>query len=383
MHCTMARSSWGSKRQKAKGVWELRYTVDGKPKSKRVRGSARDADRELAALRLRYEGAARDDSVPLGAFFRSVFVPECETRVASGDMAASTLNGYLRVWDASLKESWDDTPMRDIRPQGVQAWLNPMTAGKARHAKALMSAVLSRAETLEYIEVSPMRKRYVMPTAASPRRRSDAVFSAEELEEVLAECRGEFFEPFAIMAACGGVQRAEAVGVDPADVAEFPHESGAYAVVPMLRGVHNLSGEIVVEDHVKNSFRAEPAVVPPPHSLRLLEIARERAGERWLVDDGFGGPVDPDAVSREWKRWLSTTRHPFVPFGNLRNTYSTALHARGMEDSAVAKLMRHAELGTDYRHYNRIGVAEKVGLLAGVLGQSAQNGPEGRGEDGL
>ena len=49
----MARSSWGSKRQKAKGVWELRYTVDGKPKSKRVRGSARDADRELAALRLR------------------------------------------------------------------------------------------------------------------------------------------------------------------------------------------------------------------------------------------------------------------------------------------------------------------------------------------
>ena len=71
-----------------------------------------------------------------------------------------------------------------------------------------------------------------------------------------------------------------------------------------------------------------------------------------------------------------------MPFGNLRNTYSTALHARGMEDSAVAKLMRHAELGTDYRHYNRIGVAEKVGLLAGVLGQSAQNGPEVRGEEG-
>ena len=78
----MARSTWGSKRQKSRGVWELRYTVGGRPKSSTFRGTAREADRELAALRLRHEGR-EDTTVTVDAFFWGVFVPECEERVRS------------------------------------------------------------------------------------------------------------------------------------------------------------------------------------------------------------------------------------------------------------------------------------------------------------
>ena len=37
----MAKSSWGTKRQRAKGSWELRYRVGGKQKSVMFRGTAR------------------------------------------------------------------------------------------------------------------------------------------------------------------------------------------------------------------------------------------------------------------------------------------------------------------------------------------------------
>lgn len=67
----MARSSWGSKHQKSKGVWELRYTVAGKPKSETLRGTAKDTDRPLGELRLRYEGATADPRTIVGAFFRA------------------------------------------------------------------------------------------------------------------------------------------------------------------------------------------------------------------------------------------------------------------------------------------------------------------------
>lgn len=61
----MAKSTWGSKRQKRRGVWELRYTVAGKPKSEMFRGTAKEADRRLMALRLKYERAAEDPRTAL------------------------------------------------------------------------------------------------------------------------------------------------------------------------------------------------------------------------------------------------------------------------------------------------------------------------------
>lgn len=40
------------------------------------------------------------------------------------------------------------------------------------------------------------------------------------------------------------------------------------------------------------------------------------------------------------------------------------LHRKGYEDSLISKLMRHANLTTDYRHYNRLDAVAKIGLMS-------------------
>lgn len=368
----MARSSWGSKRQRSKNVWELRYTVAGEPKSETYRGTAKGADRRLGELRLRYEGATADSRTTVGAFFRGVFVPECEARVAAPPesdtepMAKSTLRGYVRHYESSIGPTWDDVALEDVRARAVQAWLSGMTYGAARQARATFRTVLNRAVDLEYIEAHPLNRRYILPSARSPRRRSGEVYGPDELQAIFEECEGEFWEPFFILAAFGGAQRAEAVGVFATEVEWVENELGLWAVCPINRGVHLLDGEVVVEERAKNDYRAQPVVVPPPYSLRLRAAVDEALaeGREWLVDDGFGGPLDPEAVTRAYKSWLGRSTHRYVPFGNLRNSYSTMLHREGYEDSLVAKLMRHANLTTDYAHYNRLDAAGKIEALS-------------------
>lgn len=382
----MARSTWGSKRQRRKGVWELRYTVAGETRQETLHGTAKEADRRLLALRQRYERVEGDPRTTVSAFFWGVFVPECEARIDAPPesdtepMARSTLNGYIRHYKRSIAPTWDDTALEDVRPRAVQAWISGMTYGAARQARALLRTVMNRAEDLEYIDGHPLNKRYIMPSAKSDRQRSADVYDPDEMDAIFEECEGEFWEPFYILAAFGGAQRAEAVGVWAAEIEWAENELGLWAVCPVNRGVHLLDGEIVVEPRAKNDYRAQPIVVPPPYAARLRAVAdeAEAEGRTWLVDDGFGAPLDPEAMARAWKRWVSGTRHPYVPFGNLRNSYSTMLHSKNYPDSLISKLMRHANLATDYRHYNRIGADEKIELLGRGMGSGSatQNGPE-------
>lgn len=367
----MAKSSWGTKRQRAKGSWELRYRVGGKQKSVMFRGTAREADRQLAALRLKYEGGG-GPRTSLSSFFWGVFVPECERRLEappeSGNkpLALTTYKGYVRYFRHSIEPTFGETALEDIRARDVQEWLSGMTFGTARHARAIFKIVMNRAEDLEYIDHHPLGKRYIMPTAKSARQRSSDIYDPDELESIFRECSGELWEPYYILAAFGGAQRAEAIGVQAPEIEWRENERGLWAVCPVNRGVHLLDGEVVVLDRAKNDYRAEPLIVPPPYSGRLKEIADAvlAEGGTWLVDDGFGGPIDPETVTRAYKRWLSLSPHRYVPFGNLRNSYSTMLHRKGYEDSLISKLMRHANLTTDYRHYNRLDADAKIGLMS-------------------
>ena len=112
------------------------------------------------------------------------------------------------------------------RARDVQEWLSGMTFGTARHARAIFKIVMNRAEDLEYIDHHPLGKRYIMPTAKSARQRSSDIYDPDELESIFRECSGELWEPYYILAAFGGAQRAEAIGVQAPEIEWRENERG-------------------------------------------------------------------------------------------------------------------------------------------------------------
>lgn len=362
-----SRSTWGSKRKRGKASWELRFTVGGQPKTETFHGTEKAADRRLAELRIQYEG--KEAETTLNTFWKTIYLPEAQDR-----LALKTWTEYERYYDREIYPVFGEMFLGDITARQLQKWLEPMTNGKAKHAKQVISAILSRAMALDYVEDNVAQRRFILPkTKADTGQRSKDTFSGEEMKEILEEIRGEIFEAMYILAAGGGAIRGEAAApmVRPNEIAF----SGNYAIVEMKRSIQRVRGKVEIVEHVKNEYREDPLIVLPPFSLRLEEIvfeARNR-GDIWLTDDGFGYPQCPERMVKAYERWFQRSGHKYVPFSNLRNSFSRWLHSMEIEDSTISKLMRHSNLNTDYKHYNRITPNEKIAILDDAMGNYGQS----------
>lgn len=348
------RDDWGSIRRKASGLWLIRYTVAGKRESETVRGSRSDAERRRAELRVMYEGTTT--AMTVGQFWRKHYLDYLES-----ELAPSTASGYRRYFAHDIEPTFGDVLLTKVTPMMVQAWLSDMTHGTAKHAKAVLSSILERARTLGLLTDNVAQRRYILPKTRAKGQRSRAKFSASDLERIAEECRGEDWEAAFIWAAFGGATREEALSPHPEEVVELD----GFAAFLVVRGVQRFDGAVRVVERPKNDYREDWVVVPPPHSQRVLELKEEALarGDVWLTDDGFGNPVDPNNMATAYKRWFLGRTLPYVPFSNLRNSYSTNMHASDVPDTMVHKLMRHSGPEIDYKHYDRPSLEEKVAAL--------------------
>lgn len=355
-----ARSTWGSKRKRGEESWELRYPVDGKPRSETFRGTAKEADRRLAELRIKYEGASPD--MTLDSFWKAVFEPEMPKR-----LAASTIPEYKRTYEKTIKPTFGDTPINDIQPRIIQSWLQEMTNGKAKAAKRILSSILGRAFALGYTDDNVAQRRYAYPTRRAKGQRSKAVFTLDEMLQVFCECEGEIWEAAFILAAFGGAQLGEAMSPKLEEISMVD----GYAIVPITRSVQRLDREVKILPKPKNEYRERNIVIPPPQSDRLMKLVEQgkEQGEVWLTDNGFGFPSDPNLISKTYERWFRDRQIRYVPFGNLRNSYGTVLESLGMDGLMASKMMGHSQPTTYYKHYLRPQTADKIEALRKTYGQ--------------
>lgn len=357
---TTPRSTWGSMREKSHGCWELRYRVGGIQRSETFRGTRKEADRRLAELRLQHDGP--DTAImTLAQFWESIYHKEI-----SENLAPSTVAGYENEWSKKIAPAFGDEIIGDIRPRAIQKWLDGMTFGSAKHAKALLSSMLSRAFALELVDDNVAQRRYMMPKAKKEgRQRTSDVYDEFELESIFMACRGEEWEAAFILSAFGGASRSEAMSPKLSEVEFFNVDGELFATVPIVRSVQRIKGEVSVTEKTKNEHRKRTLVIPSPYALRLRSLVSEKAsaGDVWLTDDGFGNPMCPNNMATYFKRWFIGKPMRYIPFSNLRNSYGTIMHARGVDLSMVAKLMGHSQPTTTYKHYDRPNVEQLVGAV--------------------
>ena len=367
----MSRSTWGSIRQKSRGVWEIRYNepVDGKrrQRSETVRGTKADAERLLAKRRVEVEGSSPD--MTLDRFWETVYWPSC------AELAPSTKVSYKRSYNHAIKPAFGDKPLRDIGPRAIQKWIDGMTYGAARNSRAVLRSILSRAVTEELVSTNAAMARFRLPKRKPENMKikvNSDVFTKEELDEIFSACEDEVFEAPFIMAAFGGARREEASAVRACEV-EFDEleGTGLFALVPIVRGSQHLDGEVVIVD-VKTPESERWLVIPPPYSERLRILCDEtiERGEEWLVEDGFGSLMSPNTMATAYKRWFLGRPYRYVPFSNLRNSYATIMHAQGVDLEMVQKLMGHTQLSTTFKHYDRPGRQEFMRVVGDAIRNS-------------
>lgn len=337
------RSSWGSIRNRGRNIWQIRYTVGGRPRSETVRGIKSKAEKRLAELRVMYEG--RQAPMTLKQFWAEIFVPWMD-----GELALKTRETYHCQWDNHIKQVFGDRFLDEIRSSDIQKWLLTMTYQTAKHSKAVLSSIFSRACALDLVESNVVHRKFQMPPRDTSTVKDKSIYTLEELEDLSTLCKGEVWELAFLFAAFGGGQRSEVCGIK---LEEIENVDG-YAVAPIKRAVHYSNKEIKIEPHAKNEYRETFVIVAPPHAGRIFEVIKDylAQGHVWLCDDGFGQPMNPMMVTKTYSRWFKTQSVRYIPFMNLRPSYATWMRDI-YGDEVVSKLLRHSSVEMLKQVYDR------------------------------
>lgn len=364
------RSSWGSNTPaRRRGYRTLRYWADlhdGRGYTRHcmtVKGSKREGARILAELRVKHDS---DRPTPtLGQAYRLWYHPDMERMLNSylenprpgrrGElMKPGTFKQVESTWRVHVCPRFGDMRVTDIRYTDVQEWLDAKTEQTAQRSLSLLKAILRMCLMNGCVSVNVAEFSYRMPTKGATR--GAGIWTLGELNErILPAVRGRLCEAAVILSAFDSCRTGEALAPMVSEIRRIERSGVVMASVPILRQVSN-NGTVSTDGDLKNRWSPRPTVVPPPWSLRVLELRdeAEARGDVWLTDNGFGEPVGQRIIRDDFDRALDGAGIPRQQFRALRRSWRSWAAGCGIPSEILEKMMGHVGAGTTGRHYLKV-----------------------------
>ena len=343
------RSAWGSVHEVSPGVWRIRYWGKGadgeyRRRSCTVRGSRVDAERRRSELMVLHSEEAPCPTV--GEVWDSYALPDLERRVASGDVAASTLKQYRYAWGRHVDGQWSSVQCDAVRALAVQQWLYGLPLNAARSGLGLLRLVLDYAVRYELCAHNVARERYLMPSPSTTEQRDRGVWTLDQLGEVWRIVHGRWMEGAFLLCAFGGLRVSEALAVRTDAVSLEEVRGVPVALVEVSRQM----GDHGVTDALKTPQSRRTVAIPGRAGVRLSEISGAFGG--YVSGDGMGGPSTRFRLRKAWDALpLGELRHPFR---NLRNSWQTnARWSLRLPPWLIEPMLGHSVQGTTGQYYDR------------------------------
>lgn len=368
------RSEWGSIGKRG-DAWRIRWPKGYDAKTgkrlygtKTIHGTKKDARLELDRIHADIEQA--DAQMTVSFFWTKHYLPEIEQH-----LAPSTVAGYRNIYRSKIEPVFGKHLLNEITGKEVQAWLDSMSYGAARHAKTAFSAMLGRAHAMDYVNENIMQRRYRLPGKETRVINVNKTTGDDSTLGKIAEAaRGEVWEAVFLAAAFGGCRVSEAFGLKPEKISAIEHKGDIYAALLIDTTVQIVNRKISVRDKLKTEdsagIESRWAIIAPPWANRILELASQAQedGLAWMCDNGLGQPRNPDEVKRGYKRWFLDKEYPFIPLKNLRNSYTTNMRTKGVDLEDIAKLLGHTTDAITYKHYDLPDVGDLIERVSCVDG---------------
>lgn len=359
----MTRSSWGTKTKIDKNKWRIRWCEwDGLNRVRRSKTlypcTSREADDELRRLWQLHHLPPNERVVPCPTFAQcwdEWYFPQLEKQVESGDISRNTFNSYRSVWRSKVSPKWANVTMSKVRIEEYQRWMDGFTYSQAHSSHALVLNLVNCARLHEVDGISFLDARYKMPR--DKKRANDGgleVYTIAEMDSILESLRGNRIEGTAILMAKGSCRVGEAVAAAVKDITFEQYNGRTYAVYDLHQ--QYAQGSKFAQLKTQDSYR--PIIIPPPWSLRLAEIAKQRTKdeELYICDKGTGMPLDRARITERWIELFrgGTIDLRYLTMTKLRNSWSTAmLWKYGIPSQMVDKMMGHAAKNILGKHYDR------------------------------
>lgn len=263
--------------------------------------------------------------------------------------------------------------LQGIKPQDIQAFYGyvinelKLSANTAIHYHANIRSALQHAFITERIDTNPADK------VIRPKKEPyvGKAYSAEQVNQLLENVRGQKLELGIILAAFYGLRRSEVVGLKWTAIDLVNRTITIKHTV--TSGTLNGKYITIEKDSTKNkpSRRTLPLVDTFYDLLVRLkhqqDINKHQFKETYCRDyleyiyvDQLGERIKPNYITQNFKLTLKKLQMPHIRFHDLRHSCATLLLANGVSMKEVQEWLGHSDYSTTANIYSHLEFSSKV-----------------------
>ena len=352
----------------------------GEKKKNCVYGKTR---KEVVAKKQAFEDELKKGILPnAGKTTVSKWLDDWMETYKKNSVRQNTYEDYQRIVKNHLKPSIGNVTLKELRPQQVQKMLNqkaetgrtrtdnigkkggPLSSRTIHYIYTLLHAALDQAVK------DGMVARNVCDAVDKPAKEKHEFmpWTTEETNQFLTSVKDNRLFPVYMVAWGAGLRRSEILGLQWRDI---NMKQGTLTVRRSL--VRVKGGYKFGEPKTKKSRRTIPLPEPVIQELKAWKARQAQEEMSWrglhkdvpdkekpqynplkmVFCDEIGEPLNPDFVSRSFKRDLKAAKLPEIRFHDLRHGHATMLLELGEDIKVISDRLGHSSIamtGDIYAH---------------------------------
>ena len=274
--------------------------------------------------------------------------------VASLGRKATTIRGY-RLCEKRLNPRFKSILAKDLTTYAIEKEIASMTksglsAKTVKNTIGLLSASYEHSIYTKQLSENPC-KYATMPKGVSKQVsilfRNDIQVFLDGISDAPLDDKVAYE-----LALFMGLRRSEILGLKEADI----------DIVGGMLYIHNTRHRVYGEDinqDTKTDRSRRVLAIPELVLLdiaRLLQVHRDFPYEKsdYLIQDGFGNPINPQALASRLYRLEDKKGLPKVSLHGLRHTYASMLNEAGVDMARISAELGHSNLTTTANIYTHI-----------------------------
>ena len=224
------------------------------------------------------------------------------------------------------------------------------SAKTVRNTVSLLSSAYDSAVKLGQLQKNPC-KLCTLPKKESAKI---DIFTEEEIAKFLNALRDERLDykvAYELALFCG-LRRSEILGLKESDI-NIP-----FKCVTVSKARHRIDGKDVVQGtktaSSKRTIAVPDFVIEDINSLIAKHRAVKYERTDYLIQDGFGKPMNPTTLTAAIYRIEEGAGLPSVSLHDLRHTFASMLNANGVDIAMISRELGHSNIAITLNTYTHV-----------------------------
>jgi integrase len=363
-----AKRSYGSGNiiERSPGVFLIRYRDNaGKRHNETVKGNRKKAESVLTERRTSSTGTSSGKKkMTVGVYLQSWLETYAKT-----NCTAKTVQGYkqsINCYTAPIAglpvQKLDATHIQPIYAGMIKRGLSNRTVDALHKA---LSIALNTAVKQGTLKLNPLN--HVI--APKVEKKEVEIWDVETRSKAVATFKQSQYGDFFQLGLRTGMRRGEMAGLKWSNV---NLDTGKLKVVNTLQRItgQGLVNGLPKTERSRRSIAIGPDVIDLLHQIRGKQITQQlEIGDAWtdsgyVFTDAAGLPLDPNLMTRAFKKMVTRAGLPKLTIHGLRHTCATILMEKGISPKVVSERLGHASPAITMDIYSHVlpDMQEKAAL---------------------